>query len=197
MASVPGWYPGEEPKPAPMPLLLVQGFLNTRDLEKGSDLLEDPGTAHDWLLRSGLLESESPLTDGELRMSRGVRESIRRLLMSNGDGGEGGGDGLAALKALAGARRPRLAVDDDGALSLDNPERRSLQGALFELLLIIRRAQEEGTWARLKVCGNPECLWVYYDRSRNQQGNWCDMAVCGNRLKNRELRARRETPTPL
>jgi predicted RNA-binding Zn ribbon-like protein len=43
----------------------------------------------------------------------------------------------------------------------------------------------------LKVCANSECQWAFYDRSRNQQGNWCDMAVCGNRLKNRQLRARR------
>ena len=62
---------------------------------------------------------------------------------------------------------------------------------LFQLLLTIRAAQVEGTWPRLKVCSNPDCAWVFYDRSRNQQGNWCNMAVCGNRMKNRELRARR------
>jgi predicted RNA-binding Zn ribbon-like protein len=42
----------------------------------------------------------------------------------------------------------------------------------------------------MRVCANPDCRWVFYDRSRNQQGHWCDMAVCGNRLKNRRLRAR-------
>jgi predicted RNA-binding Zn ribbon-like protein len=50
---------------------------------------------------------------------------------------------------------------------------------------------ETGSWSRLKVCGNSECRWVFYDRSRNQQGRWCEMAVCGNRLKNRAFRARR------
>jgi len=62
---------------------------------------------------------------------------------------------------------------------------------LFDLLLIIRRAQQDGSWSRLKVCANPDCRWAFYDRSRNQQGNWCNMALCGNRLKNRQLRARR------
>ena len=64
-------------------------------------------------------------------------------------------------------------------------------GKLFDLLLIIRAAQEGGSWTRLRACANPDCGWVFYDRSRNQQGSWCAMAVCGNRLKNRRLRARR------
>ena len=58
-------------------------------------------------------------------------------------------------------------------------------------LLIVRDAQRDHTWARLKACSNPKCRWAYYDRSHSQQGKWCDMAVCGNRAKNRALRARR------
>jgi hypothetical protein len=98
---------------------------------------------------------------------------------------------LDPLRNLAQTRQPRLAIDDRGRLGLENETRGGLADGLFELLLIIRAAQENGTWTRLKVCANPDCRWVYYDRSRNQQGHWCDMAVCGNRLKNRRLRARR------
>jgi predicted RNA-binding Zn ribbon-like protein len=76
-------------------------------------------------------------------------------------------------------------------MTLESPRGERIEDALFSLLLVILRAQEEGTWSRLKVCANPECGWAYYDRSRNQQGSWCDMATCGNRLKNRQLRARR------
>jgi predicted RNA-binding Zn ribbon-like protein len=172
-----------------MPLLLVQGFVNTLDAELGTDLLDDPGTARDWLVAAGLLDSESLMMASDLRLARRFREGIRTILES--PGGPALGDKLAPLRAVAGARRPRLAVDDGGALALESPGRGTVQDALFELLLTVRGAQEDGTWARLKVCANPECRWVYYDRSRNQQGNWCDMAVCGNRLKNRQLRARR------
>jgi predicted RNA-binding Zn ribbon-like protein len=62
---------------------------------------------------------------------------------------------------------------------------------LIELLLIIRDAQRDGSWSRLKACGNDECQWAFYDRSRNHGGTWCDMASCGNMLKNREFRARK------
>ncbi len=85
----------------------------------------------------------------------------------------------------------RLTVGNGGILGLGGGQAENVGDGLFDLLLIIRAAQADGTWPRLKVCANPDCAWVFYDRSRNQQGNWCNMAVCGNRMKNRELRARR------
>ena len=67
----------------------------------------------------------------------------------------------------------------------------SVAPGLLALLLIIRDAQADGSWERLKLCGNPDCRWAFYDRSHSRRGAWCDMASCGNRLKNRNLRARR------
>lgn len=46
--------------------------------------------------------------------------------------------------------------------------------ALFELSAISDR---------LKTCRNPECDWLFLDRTRNQNRAWCDMAYCGNRAK--------------
>lgn len=189
-ARIPCWYPGDEAKPAPMPLLLVQAFINTIDLEKDSDLLGDPRSATAWLVSAGLLERDSRLSAGDTSSARAAREGIRGLLIANG-GGEAATAELAPLRAIADARRPRLLVGTDGAITLESARTERIEDALFGLLLVIRRAQEDGTWSRLKVCANPECGWAYYDRSRNQQGSWCDMATCGNRLKNRQLRARR------
>ena len=53
--TLPAWVPPPEQKPAPAPLLLVQAFVNTRDLDLGTDLLADPGLANRWLHQSGLL----------------------------------------------------------------------------------------------------------------------------------------------
>ena len=47
--TVPSWVPDQEIKPAPMPLLLVQSFVNTWDGDNRSDLLLDPAAARDWL----------------------------------------------------------------------------------------------------------------------------------------------------
>jgi predicted RNA-binding Zn ribbon-like protein len=49
----------------------------------------------------------------------------------------------------------------------------------------------DGSWERLKVCPADDCLWAFYDRSRNRSRRWCDMEVCGNRAKVRGYRERR------
>ena len=189
MSALPSWYPGSETKPAPMPLLLVQAFLNTRDLEDGADLLAGLPGGRAWLIDAGLLDEDARLTEADLEVARAVREDIRALLEA-GDGSAAGGV-LEPLRALTADHHARLTLSDDGWLRLENAGHGELGDGLFELLLIVHRAQQDGSWTRLKLCGNPECRWAFFDRSRNQQGNWCSMAVCGNRLKNRELRARR------
>jgi predicted RNA-binding Zn ribbon-like protein len=192
MADLPSWYPGEEVKPAPMPLLVVQGFLNTLDTEADIDLLAELDAARGWLAAAGLLGAAAELSASDLELARRVRESLRTLLGARGRAGADA-QALESLRTVADARCARLRVGDDGALGLEStPDSRDgVENALFELLLIVRGAQEDGTWSHLKVCGNAECRWAFYDRSRNQHGQWCDMAVCGNRLKNRQLRARR------
>ena len=191
MSDLPSWYPGSESKPAPMPLLRVQAFLNTVDVEDDVDLLSEPATARDWLVEAGLLGRGSDLTDADLELAREVRDCLRSLLESDGDDPEQEAADLETLRKLAAEHTARLTVGDGGVLGLEDVCGETLGDALFGLLLIIRGAQVEGTWSRLKMCANPDCAWVFYDRSRNQQGNWCNMAVCGNRLKNRQLRARR------
>ena len=185
VSELPSWYPGRENKPAPMPLLRVQGFVNTRDLEDGTDLLSDTVSAGKWLTEAGFLNDTAKLTDADVEQARDVREAIRSLIE------DASGHRVAPLRDLAAAHRARLDVEEDGTVELENAGQDGLGDGLFELLLIIHRAQQDGSWSRLKVCGNPDCQWAFFDRSRNQQGSWCDMAVCGNRLKNRELRARR------
>ncbi len=184
-------FASDEKKPAPMPLLVVQGFVNTLDLEEGTDVMADADAAREWLIDAGLLDQAASASPCELSRAREVRESLRWLLAHDNENREVREVRLAPLRRLTETHRARLTLDDGGAIGLENARHQDLDDGLFELLLIVRRAQEDGSWARLKVCTNPDCQWVFFDRSRNQQGSWCDMALCGNRLKNRELRARR------
>src|SRR5260370_20727377 len=75
----PAWVPHED-KPAPQPLLVVQSFVNTRDLDHGTDLLADANTANEWLRQSGLLRSEGAVDAGELRPARPFKARLRALL---------------------------------------------------------------------------------------------------------------------
>jgi predicted RNA-binding Zn ribbon-like protein len=187
--SLPAWVPEIETKPAPMPLLVVQSFVNTWEGDTDADLLGELAPAREWLELAGLLRGE--FGDEELEQARVLREAIRALLVHNAGGLAPDVTVGEALAQLSGPCRYGLAVDGDGRIDLEPGfGSASLGAALF---LFIRDAQHDGTWARLKACRNPDCRWAYYDRSHAGRGAWCDMAVCGNRMKNRSLRARRTT----
>jgi predicted RNA-binding Zn ribbon-like protein len=188
--NVPSWVPGEETKPAPMPLLLVQSFVNTWDGDHGSDLLLDPVAAGDWLTEAGLWSAEGLPEPAELHLARGVREGIRAMLAANSGGPRPAPSDLQPLQAVARAARPALQVGPGGEVSLSTGPGDQPGLDLLALLLVIRDAQRDGTWPRLKACGNPDCRWAFYDRSHSRAGAWCDMASCGNRIKNRRLRQR-------
>lgn len=46
---------------------------------------------------------------------------------------------------------------------------------------------------RLRRCGNPDCGWLFVDRSRNHTRRWCDMGTCGSRAKMARYRRRKRT----
>ena len=188
--TMPPWVPGQETKPAPMPLLLVQSFVNTWDGDHRSDLLLDPAAARGWLAAAGLWQASRTPEPAELDLARRARESIRAMLVANGGGPPAAPGDLHALQAAAQAASPALQVGPDGQVSVGAGAVGPLDAALVTLLLAIRDAQRDGTWPRLKACGNPDCRWAFYDRSHSRAGAWCDMATCGNRIKNRRLRQR-------
>ena len=187
----PRWVPEVETKPAPMPLLLVQAFVNTWEGDAGRDLLSDPETARVWLGQAGLWEGETPPRWDDLRFARQVRESIRSLLDHNGGGTSAPTATLRPLELLAVSGRARINIGAEGEIDLAVDTATGGRATLLRLLLVIRDAQIDGTWLRLKACHNEACRWAFYDRSHTRQGRWCDMAVCGNRIKNRNLRQRR------
>ena len=195
----PSWAAHVEDKLAPMPLLLVQAFVDTLDRDLGTDILAHPDEARAWLVDAGLRAAEPSQPDpgfaGDLRLAREARASLQALIGRNTGHEPLTSDDLAPLEQVLAQAQPRLKVAADGRVRLGPDPRALPAGALADgllgLLLIIRDAQADGSWDQLKLCGNPDCRWAFYDRSHSRRGTWCDMATCGNRLKNRNLRARR------
>ncbi len=186
------WLGDIEAKPAPDPLRRVQAFINTIDNESGQDRLATARDATPWLARNGLLASEAALSDDDLRVFAAFREGLRALVIQNTDGAQPDPAATAPLREIAQHQAARVVVADDGAMSV-SPAGNGIAARLLSLLLVVENAQRDGTWANLKACANDDCLWAFYDRSRNHGGTWCDMATCGNKLKNRDFRARRRT----
>jgi predicted RNA-binding Zn ribbon-like protein len=190
MSARPVQWPGDdESKPAPGPLVLVQTLVNTVELPDGSDRLADPADARPWLVDNNLLAPHGQLADADLDLVRAVREALRAMLVHNAGGPPPNKTALAVLRRVAQGGTARADLGDQGEVRL-SAHGDSVRDRLVELLLIIRDAQRDGTWERLKACANDECQWAFYDRSRNHGGTWCEMAACGNKLKNRAFRAR-------
>jgi len=189
--TLPSWASHVDFKAAPMPLLRVQAFVDTLDLDLRRDILADPEEARAWLADAGLRES-GPDFRADLRLAREARESIRALIGHDAESEPLTPDQLEPLETVLREAQLRLDVTAEGRVLLAaGAPPVSLADGILGLLLIIRDAQADGSWDRLKLCSNPDCRWAFYDRSHSRQGAWCDMASCGNRLKNRNLRARR------
>lgn len=173
-------------------LRLVRDFVNTHDLEDGTEALANPSDLAKWLRRNDLLQADEPVTDVDLSHAVELREAVRDLLVANHDGVSGSRAGRAANDLSAAARRSRLRPEFDphGTVRLV-PATRGADRAIGTLLVVITEAMADGRWRRLKACRNDGCRWAFYDVSRAGVGKWCSMAVCGNRRKAQAWRARK------
>jgi len=180
--------PGDRDR-APGRLEILQAFLNTANIEAGTDLFSAPEAVARWFIDRGLVDAVDvdPVAMGE---SVAFREAVRELLAARHDGTEPPAHVTAALDMVARRAAVSVRVDNDGSLvavaSADG-----LEGALGRLLLIALEASSSGDWQRLKVCTNQGCRWAFWDRSRNRAGRWCTMSLCGNQAKVRAHRERR------
>jgi predicted RNA-binding Zn ribbon-like protein len=176
---------------APGELELVRQFVNTLDVEEGTDELDGPHSLLDWFSGMGLIDDEAIADEEDLKRSLALREGIRSLLLANNGEGIEPAD-LRELDRVAGSVCLRVRFDEDGGPTL-GPESSGVSAALGRILAAVVRATDEGIWGRLKVCTNDACQWAFYDRSRNRSGKWCTMEVCGNRMKARAFRQRQGT----
>jgi predicted RNA-binding Zn ribbon-like protein len=176
-------------KPAPGDLRLVQGFVNTIDFEDGTDLIGRPESLEGWLRELGLMEGDTPASAADVERAHELREAVRALLHAN-HGDELAADAVETLNAAARRGPVQVRFDDAGGSGLETAAA-GVDGALGRLLGIIHTAVADGTWERLKACGQDTCQWAFYDRSKNRSGSWCSMDSCGNRAKARAYRQRR------
>jgi predicted RNA-binding Zn ribbon-like protein len=184
--------PGSTRPAAPGELRLVQAFVNSVDREERIEEWPTPAHLDRWLSDHGLLTA-SPLPrldDSDLRRAIAMREALRDLIgWSNGD--REGNDPAPRLNAAAGRAGRALIAEatSDGKVAIVAADP-GLDGVFARLLAIVARSQVEGTWARMRLCRNPDCRWAFFDASKNRSSVWCDMAMCGSRHKAKAYRAR-------
>ena len=148
------------------------------------ELVPDWRALVDWARAAGLIDDELAAqcqVTGEGRARNGLAwfRRLRSALRAVLDSGEPDAAwGLAA----AGAEVPvQLTYRvDANAIPLDTT------GPFDRLRLALATAALGATGldrSRVRRCGSPRCVLLYYDTTKNRSRRWCDMAVCGNRAK--------------
>ena len=61
----------------------------------------------------------------------------------------------------------------------------SLESVLWPVIWSAASLLVSAESIRLRICGGPDCGWMYVDRSRNGLRRWCQMETCGSREKSR------------
>ena len=173
---------------APGSLLALQRFVNSVDIDRRVDAWQSPAEWGEWLEREGIGAGAGVGRD-ELRRCIEVREALRELLLANA-GATLDPAALTALNRAGGGAPSRVSFDPAGRTRLYQSTA-GVDRAIGSVLAAVVVAQSEGTWSRLKACRDEQCLWAFYDTSKNASGTWCSMAICGNRAKARRYRARR------
>lgn len=171
---------------------LLCAFANTYDVdngEEGPEKLPDAPALTAWLRARDLLQEPVSASEADLTLARDLRTGIRQAMIQHHEG-----DLAAPLPNLdrVAAQLP-LRVAFEGTVPHLVPAATGVAGALARILVAVASAQADGSWPRLKLCAAQDCLWAFYDTSKNRSRQWCSMGVCGNRRKTRAYRARQRS----
>ncbi len=167
---------------------MVRAFINTLDVEAGTDQFADVESWSRWAHQMGIT---GPASAAELSRAVHLREALRAGLLANHAREPLPEMTAAALTEAARGPGVHIAFTAEGlVLSCD---RDGIAGLVLDVVNATDAALAGGVWSRLKICANDGCRWAFYDHSRSRTGRWCAMGVCGNRAKQSRWRDRQET----
>ena len=175
---------------APGRLEVVRAFVNTRNIEAGTDALARSVDLAEWLAARRLAAPDLQLDAAAVRAATELRESLRTLLRTHNGADVDTAHAVDVLNRVSARAGLRPVMAPDGSVGY-RVTRDGGIGALGAIVAIVYTAEGQGLWTRLKACSADACQWAYYDASRNRVSRWCDMQVCGNRAKGQAFRARK------
>jgi hypothetical protein len=176
--------------PAPGDLELVRAFLSLHDHEeRNPDSLPPSHESLRWWLGSkALVEDGETIRDQDLAWALRVRDALTAKVQENM--GEPRNETATAFLNRAAEEtglRVCFGCNDEKPIHV---EATGVRGAIGLILGTAFLAELDGRWERFRVCHDPGCSAVFFDRSKNKSGKWCSMSSCGNRAKVRAFRER-------
>ncbi len=160
---------------------------------RDEDYLDKPSWLAEFLSRWGLpeLDVENP---GSRRRLRELRALLSRLALKLRGGKPLSGRDLTDLNTFLDREAVvrQLRRDKKGYTLHYVPVKDSLNAVLSEIAVSFADMLTNGDPIRIRVCENPDCRWIIYDRSKNRTRRWCEGPTgCGNLIKVRRHRERR------
>ncbi|WP_040949630.1 CGNR zinc finger domain-containing protein [Gorillibacterium massiliense] len=157
------------------------------------DSLTDPEWVKKWLSDHRLSVYRPPNED-ELAELKKLRSVLLQMVYILTAGSRLSSDAMNELNtAMAqGSMVRRLTETDEGYRLESAPLKHDWHQVLADIAASFAQTLVEGEISRIRVCDNPNCLWVYYDSTRNRSKRYCSDAACGNLMKVRRFRARQK-----
>ncbi|HET8681736.1 MAG TPA: CGNR zinc finger domain-containing protein [Micromonosporaceae bacterium] len=180
------------PSPLPLPeaLVPVLAFVNTVDVETGTDALGAGAPALARWLVAQHLSPRAAAGPADHALALDLRAGLRACALVN-NGGRADPEALAR-GARAAAHLPLVGVVDPvAAMPLAPAATTPVRAALSTIVAGYALAVASGDWRRVRRCPADDCAWVFWDSSARAGRRWCTMRVCGNRAKARAFAQRR------
>jgi predicted RNA-binding Zn ribbon-like protein len=181
----PGAPSAGEPRSAPAHVELLISFTNSVDHELETDDLTTRAELSKWLFDHGLLGRATASTDDDLALARQLRDGLHDALVANHDGSSD----YSSLESAAAMLPLRLSASAGGPGL--RPLHDGIRGALSRVIVAVNSAVADDTWRRIKICSADDCLWAFFDTTKNRSRAWCEWG-CGNKAKTRNYRARKK-----
>lgn len=176
--------------------LLWTDFLNSLWHDwRGGGQTEDRLDEAEWLsdfLREWHLKAAVPPSTEEMAVLKNFRDLLQRMA-ENVVAGHGfqTKDIEAVNKVLAEGPVVRQAVQTEDKVELNLvPVQKGWNHVMAEISASFIVTLIQGETNRIRRCENPDCLWFFYDNTRNRSKRYCEDKTCGNLMKVRKFRER-------
>ncbi len=88
-------------------------------------------------------------------------------------------------------RKPTLIKKAESYELISKPLEDSWEAFISEVALSFSNMFITNEYKRVKICKNQDCLWVFYDDTKNGRKHWCSSEACGNLSRVRKHRENR------
>ena len=175
---------------APGFLRTLQAFVNTRDLENGTDRLDSPESLALWLADWELATLDTVIEEAEWKNALEIRDALHSQFRVH-NGAKLDERPMERLSRALGTSQARFGLKSDGSTRFEPMETAPWAIVRSRWLIAVTDAIRRGMWRRLKACHSATCQWIFYDSSKNRLGKWCTAKRCGNWANSATYRRRK------